>query len=184
MKFLLKLKHWQLFILLVGLPFIVQMVMVAVMMITKNMYVAFIAFPLMMIFMLVFFFGWFYALGTNLHKKLPENLHMNVSRFKTFLFVPVGYIILIFLFVLIMIALSPREPNPAVFLVMVPLHLFSMFCVFYSMYFVSKTLRTVELQRELIFSDHAGEFFLIWFFPIGIWFIQPRINKIFENELI
>ncbi|MCW3085246.1 MAG: hypothetical protein JWP12_2612 [Bacteroidetes bacterium] len=182
MKFLLKIKHWQLFVLLIGLPFIAQITMVIAMAVTKNMYVSFIVFPVMMIFLLIFFFGWFYALGTNLHKKLPENLQMNITRFKAFLFVPVGYMTLLFVFVLVMIAMSPRIPNPAILILIIPLHLFSMFCIFYSMYFVSKTLRTVELQRELTFSDYAGEFFLIWFFPIGIWFIQPRINKLFENE--
>ena len=64
----------------------------------------------------------------------------------------------------------------------VPLHLFSMFCMFYLLYFVSKTLKTVELKREVTFSDFLGEFFMIWFFPFGIWIIQPRINKLVNGE--
>ena len=56
-------------------------------------------------------------------------------------------------------------------------HILSMFGIFYSLYFVAKTFKTVELQREVTFSDFAGEFFMIWFFPIGIWVIQPKINK-------
>jgi hypothetical protein len=24
---------------------------------------------------------------------------------------------------------------------------------------------------------------LIWFFPIGIWFIQPRINRLFDQSV-
>ncbi len=66
--------------------------------------------------------------------------------------------------------------------IIVPMHLFSMFCIFYSLYFVAKTFKTVELQRETAFSDFAGEFFLIWFYPIGIWIIQPKINKIVETS--
>jgi hypothetical protein len=62
-----------------------------------------------------------------------------------------------------------------------PLHLFSMFCIFYCLYFVSKTFKTVELQRETTFSDFAGDFFLIWFYPIGIWIVQPKINKMVEE---
>ena len=49
-------------------------------------------------------------------------------------------------------------------------------------YFVAKTYKTVELQRQVSFSDFAGEFFMIWFYPIGIWIIQPKLNKIIENE--
>jgi hypothetical protein len=57
-----------------------------------------------------------------------------------------------------------------------------MFFIFYSLYFIAKELKSVELQKPVTFSDFAGEFFLLWFFPIGIWIIQPRINKIFESK--
>jgi len=31
-------------------------------------------------------------------------------------------------------------------------------------------------------SDTASDmFFLIWFYPIGIWIIQPKINKMMEH---
>jgi hypothetical protein len=33
-------------------------------------------------------------------------------------------------------------------------------------------------------NDYIGEFFLFWFFPIGIWFIQPRINNIVSKDFI
>jgi len=58
-------------------------------------------------------------------------------------------------------------------------HLFSMFCLFYCLYFIAKALKTVELQRPVTFSDYAGEFFLLWFYPVGVWILQPRINQIF-----
>jgi putative effector of murein hydrolase LrgA (UPF0299 family) len=64
----------------------------------------------------------------------------------------------------------------------IPLHLFSMFCMFYQLYFVSKTIKTAELKRKVTFSDYLGEFFMIWFFPIGIWIIQPKINRLFSAE--
>ena len=67
--------------------------------------------------------------------------------------------------------------------IIVPVHLFSMFCIFYSLYFVAKTFKTVELQRETTFSDFAGEFFLIWFYPVGVWIIQPKVNKMVENDI-
>lgn len=28
----------------------------------------------------------------------------------------------------------------------------------------------------------AGEFFLLWFHPIGIWFIQPKVNAIVSGN--
>lgn len=53
-----------------------------------------------------------------------------------------------------------------------------MFCTVYTMYFAAKTIKLAELQRPVTFTDFADEFFLIWFFPIGIWFVQPRINEL------
>jgi len=54
------------------------------------------------------------------------------------------------------------------------LHILSMFGLIYSFFYVAKTFKTVELQREVSFSDFAGDFFLLLFFPIGVWIIQPK----------
>jgi len=131
------------------------------------------------------FFGWFYALGTNLHKKLPGTVSMNLTRFKLFLITPVTYIALMSVFMMVIFPASYNDAplNPSFFALIIPLHLFSMFCIFYCLYFIAKALKAVELQQPVTFGDFAGEFFLIWFFPIGIWIIQPRINKLFEPTL-
>jgi len=55
-----------------------------------------------------------------------------------------------------------------------------MYCIFYLMYKAAKTIKTAEVQKPVSFGDFAGEFFLLWFFPIGIWFLQPKINKLAE----
>jgi uncharacterized RDD family membrane protein YckC len=56
-----------------------------------------------------------------------------------------------------------------------------MFCMLYLLYFVSKNLVLAETRKPASFPDYAGPFFLIWFFPIGIWFTQPRINRLYER---
>lgn len=178
---LLTLKHWQLFGLLIGLPMIFQFIVTGSIMSSNNPTMFIVAFPIMMIFFISLFFGWFYALGTNLHEKLPATATMNLTRFKIFLSIPVVYMLLISVFMLGMFFSSSSDgPNPAIFALIVPLHLFSMFCIFYCLYFNAKALKTVEWQKPVTFSDFAGEFFLIWFFPIGVWIIQPRINKLFD----
>ena len=54
----------------------------------------------------------------------------------------------------------------------------------YIVYFAAKTLKTIELNKEFKFKELSRVFFLILFLPIGIWFIQPRINKIYSKTLI
>lgn len=59
-----------------------------------------------------------------------------------------------------------------------------MFYVFYafvhSLAFPVKTLKSIELNKEASLGDYFGSFMLIVILPIGIWFLQPRINQI-EN---
>jgi hypothetical protein len=182
---LLTLKHWQLFGLLIGLPFIFQVYVVSSSLTSGNPKMYIVSFPIVMIYFIGLFFGWFYALATNLHKKLPTTATMNLTRFKIFLFIPVAYMLFLSVFMFCMfsnISLG-GQLNLAIFAGFIPLHLFSMFCIFYCLYFNAKALKSVEWQKSVKFSDFAGEFFLIWFFPIGIWIIQPRINKLFDPTI-
>jgi hypothetical protein len=55
------------------------------------------------------------------------------------------------------------------------------FCIFYCFYFTAKTFKTAELQKEVSFNDFVGEFFLVWFSPIGVWILQPKINQLADE---
>lgn len=183
---LLHLKHWQLFLLLIAIPMLLQMIVVSNTFINGNSFLLTTALPVLMVLVMGVYFGWFYTLGNKLHQKLPLAAPMNLKRFKAFLLVPVLYITAIGLS-LTLFSQSDSEwftDNMGILaLIIVPLHLFSMFCIFHSMYFIAKALKSIEWQQAVRFNDFAGEFFFLWFFPIGIWFLQPRINKIFGNDL-
>ena len=188
MNIFLRLKHWQLFGLLIGFPFIIQIVSMTTVIVSQDPTKIFTVFPLIMILFMGVFFGWFYALGVNLNKKLPDTVKMSLTKFKWFLVIPTVYIIFFSVFMSkIGSTFESGEIDPVVifssFGIIFPIHLFSMFCILYCLYFNAKSLRAVELQRPVTFSDYSGEFFLIWFFPVGIWIIQPRINRIFDGTL-
>jgi magnesium-transporting ATPase (P-type) len=191
----LKAKHWQLFILTFGIPMILQIVMMVSVFsnfvtqknpdpTTMFNYMKF--FPFIFILFVAIFLGWFWSVAIGLQKKVPENVSMKVRKFKVFFFIPIVYMSVFFSF--FFFSMNTLFPNPepnfgfvgGLFAIIIPLHLFAMFCILYSLYFVAKTIKTVELQRAVTFSDFAGEFFLIWFYPIGIWIIQPKINKMIE----
>lgn len=193
----LKAKHWQIFLLTTGIPLITQVIILTLMianikdqrnldpfmMLNFTKYI-----PIIMLLFIAIFFGWFWSVAIGLQKKVPENAKMKVNRFKIFFFITLVYILafLVFLIAMMNTAFSPSpEPNSAVigglFVVILPLHLFSMFGMFHSLYFVAKTFKTVELQRPVKFEDFVAEFFMIWFLPIGIWIIQPKINKMIDE---
>ena len=200
MERFLRAKHWHLFLLTFGIPMIFQFIMVGTMFASiingtepdpSIIFNFFALFPVLMIIFAGTLFGWFWSIAIGLQNKLPANIKMKTGKFKVFFFIPVIYILLTSIGIGITMSgigaaiESGEEPNVRLILslmtVIIPLHLFSLFCIFYCLYFVSKTFKTVELQRETTFSDFAGEFFLFWFYLIGVWILQPKINEMVDR---
>ncbi len=196
-KRFLNAKHWQLFLLTFGIPIIFQIILMGSIFSNiatntnpdpEKMFNYMKFFPIVMILFMAIFFGWYWSVAIGLQKKVPENVTMKVKKFKIFFFIPMVYILCLIIFITFAmdgLINNGREPNVgligSIVAIIVPLHLFSIFCIFYTLYFIAKTFKTVELQREVKFSDFAGEFFMIWFYPVGIWIIQPKINKFIEE---
>lgn len=192
--FFLKAKHWQLFLLIFGIPFVFQ---ITLMLLTISQLFAsinpdptvmfkFMNFiPFIILIPTLALFGWLWSIGMGFQNKIPVNVKLKVKRFKLFFFIPFLYIlILISVFSFVLLNAISLNPNPnlgliaLLFAVIFPLHLFSIFCIFYTFYFIAKTIKTVELQRDVVFADFMGEFFMLWFYPVGIWILQPKINKL------
>jgi hypothetical protein len=179
-------KHWQLFVLLVGFPIFFEFLMAAAMILTRDAETIAYYVPVLIVLMVVCMgslFMWYYTLGTNLYKLLPATARMNLTVFKIFLFTPVIYIVGLCLSIAGMFLsgafAAGSGPHPALFLLIFPLHLFSMFCIFYCMWFIAKSLKAAELQKPVTAGDYIGDFLLLWFYFVGVWFIQPRINRLF-----
>ena len=143
----------------------------------------------MMILFMGVFFGWFWSVVIGLQKVIPAGSQMKLKRFKIFFFIPLVYILFFSIFIggaIGGITVASDAPNPRLIFGMIaiilPLHLLSIFSIFHSLYFVAKAFKTAELQREVSFSDFAVEFFLMWFYPIGIWIVQPKINKMIKEK--
>ena len=184
-RLFLRMKHWQFFLLTVGLPFIFQIVFMGTLVATQNVSAAMtFYFPIMMILFTGGLIGWMFSIGFRFNALLPEGANMKIGFYKFTVIFPVIYTLIILFGIsgLMTNIEAGNDPNPAIFALILPVHFFAMFCMFYMLYFTSKTLKTVELQKKIGFGDYAGEFFLMWFFPIGIWILQPRINKIFEDN--
>ena len=195
----LRAKHWQLFILMFGFPFLLQMLMMGSLFSSiisdpdsapTSIFSMFYLFPIIMIIYTGALFGWFWSIAIGLQQYVPENISMKTSRFKVFFFIPLVYIILISILTGISFNSLLFEPGvepsggmiASMVGIIIPLHLLSMFGIFHSMYFVAKTLKTVLLQKEAHFGEYVGEFFMLWFYIIGLWIIQPKINKIVEGQ--
>ncbi|SDD20433.1 hypothetical protein [Williamwhitmania taraxaci] len=69
----------------------------------------------------------------------------------------------------------------------IPMTLTPLVCfgIFYTFYNVPKSLKSLEIGRKAKLSEWIIDAILLFAFPIGIWFIQPRLNRIYlVNEMI
>ncbi len=195
----LKAKHWQLFVLTLVIPMVIQFIFMGIMISDiidessssfEKIAPMILCMPLIGLLFVSFFLGWFWSVAVGLQGKIPADITMKLTQFKVFFVVPIVYIFIVltigvlFFTSILDIRIFENISIIGVFITIgIILHLFSIFCGFHTMYFTAKTIKTAELQREVRFEDFIGEFFLIWFYPIGIWILQPRINKMVEEEV-
>lgn len=196
---ILKAKHWQLFFLLVGVPLGLFLTLGVIMSsilkggtppepegFFKLISIAKF-FPLVMVLFASLIFSWFWSVAVGLQNNMPSSVEMKTTKFKIFSCIPLLYISSFCVFIFITLAKIKPQDLPQIPMewltpILFILHILSVFGLFYSMYFAAKTLKTAELQREVTFRDFASEFFMFWFFPVGVWILQPRINDMAEKS--
>ena len=179
-KFFLRAKHWQIFLLVFGI-FFVGMIAISIASVAflpaspEEIFdrVAILDGILTVLFM-VFFIGWLWSMGTFLTSIVNPPLRLRMVFFRFALLYPLLYMpafIAVF---------NQLTTAPWLFAIIFPLHLLAVYCMFYLLYFVSKSLALAEKSKPVSFYDYSGPFFLLWFFPIGVWIIQPRVNRLYE----
>lgn len=201
---LLRLKHWELFLITFAIPLVIYLTgfFISVFrIVNKSMapgghnyqpqiadFVPVIIAAIIMFAGAVTHYVWMYNAATKLQQYMnPDMRKLKLKRFKIFFFSPFVYILLLGTLVPIIISyqVNQESPSPAVFIllfsIIIPGHLYSAFCLIYVLYFSAKTVKSAELQREAHFNDYIAEFFMFWFFPVGVWFLQPKINKVING---
>ena len=113
-------------------------------------------------------------IGHSLQEYLPKKVELNYNLFiiNVFLWITVYSIVII---------ISDGQGMTFTGLLALPMF-YVFYAILHSFAFPAKTLKSVELGKEASFGEYVGDFFLILFLPIGIWFLQPRINKIISDH--
>jgi len=178
MRFLLRLKHWQLFSLTWGIAIIISVVSFSTNELIIELY------PVMMLLLTAGFLGWIWAISVELHGLVPQGVPLPLRLFKLYFAIPIVYSLMITGGVIYTIIKGDPQLDLTMSFfigVLFILHLVSMVCIVLGIRFAAKTLKSIELGRHARFNDYVGEFFLIWFSIIGVWLLQPIINKLTEG---
>lgn len=60
--------------------------------------------------------------------------------------------------------------------------LYFVFAMVQTIIFVSKTIAKIEFKREVTFGDYFNNLLLMFFYFVGIWFLQPKVNRLIATE--
>lgn len=162
MNFLLRLKDWQLFTILMATPLLVAIILsgiIEVRSIERIFWLVNIALQ----------FTWLSLTTKALQRKVAVHLRDNQ------IFLNVLIISICTLTVILIGGLFLFSNGLYFVLLIIPAGV----GIVYLIYLTAKSLRMAELQRKVDFSDFSREFFIFLFMPpIGLWYIQPRINAV------
>ena len=172
-SFFLKLKHWQVFLIIVGIPIILMSIILfdPELVISLPPYSIF----LLTLFIILGMQGWMYSVGSFLYKSMPDHVTKpNFSKFQVLVLITVIKGIT----EQFMESYLSFEPTPAFSFTsrVVDFSITVSMCVF-----LGRAIGTVEKGRTVTFSDSVGDFFRFSFIFIGIWTLQPRINHLYNN---
>jgi|SRR5579872_2995058 len=180
--FFIRAKHWQIFIAFATVTCAAVGAMLrSLMRSPQEVFDHLLPFFVAMEVLAMLFAVWVWTLGIFLSAAVPPRLRMKQTFFRiSAIFVP------LYLPVFGVFSQSLKHPRNvalvlASFALIIPLHFFALFCQAYSSYFVSRALALLENSRPVSFADYVGYFFAIWLFPIGVWIIQPRINRFYAD---
>lgn len=211
MNTLLNIKHWQYFILM-AIPFLAPYIGMSYffnnyladieqmgindlspdLIKQKFSILQYLFYPLILTAITIFL--WFWSIGIELQKILPIHLQRENVVFKIFLVIVTSYLIsmpigisnLVSFFLTNDFEINDQEVLSSILTwasIIVPLHIISIIGIIYCMIFCAKTIKTAENGVKKLSGDSfIGEFFLLWFYVIGVWILQPRINKLNSND--
>ncbi len=164
MRFLLIAKHWQVFLILVFGIFLHNFTIEGNPDLTTILNV---------IGGLIYFL-WPMFIGHGLQEYLPRKETLNETFFLINGFIAITTILGI------MIISNGKGMKFSGFEALPIVYVF--YALLYFLAFPGRSLRTIELNKQVVLRDYIGDFFLIVCLPVGIWFLQPRLNRIVEEK--
>jgi len=131
---------------------------------------------LLFAFWILFILLWLYQVGIKLHTIFNRQINTNT---KAYLFKSNAYFIVFYFVVFVIYSkflLGSVSFLGVLFLLII--HIYAMFSVSYTLYFVAKYLVSVERNKNATFSEFSTEFACLFMFPFRIWNIFDRISSL------
>ena len=185
MNKLLILKHWQLWIVVFIIPMMIadffDLFKETTILLFRNT-TAIKVFALITQFTATgFLLYWIWVLGTNLYLKVTDKLNLKIKWFKVAFFT----ILISYLLIGLIRFLSFRYLDYGFILLMIVFSLVLLigYCYLYCIHVLTKLINAIEsCDLDTPTNQYNKDYILLLIYPIGIWFMQPRINLIFKDK--
>ena len=121
--------------------------------------------------------GWYWTIGVESNNRLSPELRKSIALITlAYLFVAV------YLAVFVLVFVPQAQAQGRMPVIVAPLHGLAVGALFYGFWFVSKQFTTLREKRAVEFLEAIVPFLLLWFFPIGVWFVQPQVNELLDRS--
>ncbi|WP_026473284.1 hypothetical protein [Alkaliflexus imshenetskii] len=183
----LKARHWQLFLFVFIIPFALFLSAFMVPLYFFNGAWLFFALPVAIVIAQLTLYLWMWSVGTVVYRRFGLQQFFSNGLFRSLIIVPVVMILLVMAFwiwgasILSMGKFSMANTLTGALWILIPLQMVLIISKFYCFYFTAKVLRSAELQKPAVFDELISEFILMIIFPVGLWFLQPRINGLMSK---
>lgn len=124
--------------------------------------------------------AYLWSVGSFLNSVAKPSLRLDASYFGLALVYPPLYD---FVSVVAPSYVHLQMSNPLIPELYFMLNALTVVCLFYGLYFVAKSLVLAEKNKPVSSADYAGPLILFALSFIGVWLLQPRINRLcVKNE--
>ena len=111
--------------------------------------------------------AWLFACFISLKNKIPKEVKIGPAWFLARLIYAIAYMATLEIFF-----------NGKVAAFLTPFHIIAVISIFSCLFSVAQTLVICEEKSKQRFDKYIGTFLLFLFYPIGVWFIHPRVKGI------
>ncbi|WP_276497934.1 hypothetical protein [Pontibacter litorisediminis] len=180
--FLLRLRHWQAFLLLFVLPLLLQH---GLLWLLDALQVREGRFGTMLLDALpaTVYVLWLWGVGSWLFRRMPQSIKITPLYFHLGnLYILLYALLFVYTLAMVRDSMAAGTLPFGMLALLVPMHLFATFCYLYVVYFAARSLVSVEQRREVQLGEYLGTFFLFLLLPLGIWFLQPRLHRLYLAE--
>jgi hypothetical protein len=134
--------------------------------------------PLAIAIAVIFLACWAYSITKRLSHKNSYDPKLKFTRFGQILFLATLFILLLCSY--LSIPADESAGSQGVGSVFILGGFIGLYWFVFILKFIARSIVTLEQRKPVGFDQYAGYFFGLFFFPIGIWWVNPKIKALLK----